>query len=243
MATGRGARQHRVDGPHERADVLGLVVGGEDEPGLAGHGPPYPSDRPWPRISPTAEIAAAFDELARPLRARRRDRPPGGRLPQRRQGGARRVGLGRPARRLGARDRACRDRRDAPGEDPGARWTRATSPPPSACARSSLPASSRSRACPGWVPSARAGSTRRWASTRWRRCARPPSSSACATCKGFGPKAEENILTALAAAPDGAPRERLLLDRALGTAEPHPRRAARAPRRPTAWSWRARRGV
>ena len=38
--------------------------------------------------------------------------------------------------------------------------------------------------------------------------------------KGFGARAEENILTALAAAPDGAPRERFLLDRALATAGP-----------------------
>jgi DNA polymerase (family X) len=39
--------------------------------------------------------------------------------------------------------------------------------------------------------------------------------------KGFGPKAEENILAALEAAPDGIPSAgRFLLDRALATAEP-----------------------
>jgi DNA polymerase (family 10) len=37
---------------------------------------------------------------------------------------------------------------------------------------------------------------------------------------GFGAKAEENILTALAAGADGRPKERTLLSRALGIAEP-----------------------
>jgi DNA polymerase (family 10) len=37
---------------------------------------------------------------------------------------------------------------------------------------------------------------------------------------GFGPKAEENVLTALAAGADGKPKARTLLSRALGIAEP-----------------------
>jgi DNA polymerase (family 10) len=37
---------------------------------------------------------------------------------------------------------------------------------------------------------------------------------------GFGPKAEENVLTALAAGADGKPKTRTLLSRALGIAEP-----------------------
>ncbi|HWH43338.1 MAG TPA: DNA polymerase/3'-5' exonuclease PolX [Thermoleophilaceae bacterium] len=38
--------------------------------------------------------------------------------------------------------------------------------------------------------------------------------------KGFGPKAEENVLAALAAGVDGSPRSRLLLSKALEAAEP-----------------------
>ena len=49
------SRQHRA---HERADVLGLVVGGEHEPG-AGHRGAYPS----PAMR-NGEIADAFEELA-----------------------------------------------------------------------------------------------------------------------------------------------------------------------------------
>jgi DNA polymerase (family X) len=40
------------------------------------------------------------------------------------------------------------------------------------------------------------------------------------TLKGFGPKAEENILAALAAAPDGEVAPRVVLDRALAVGEP-----------------------
>ena len=40
------------------------------------------------------------------------------------------------------------------------------------------------------------------------------------TLKGFGPKAEENILTALAATPDGEVSPRVVLDRALAVGEP-----------------------
>ncbi len=37
QALGRGAAQRLAGGGDDRLDVLGLVVGGQDQPGLAGH--------------------------------------------------------------------------------------------------------------------------------------------------------------------------------------------------------------
>ena len=79
---------------------------------------------------------------------------------------------------------------------------------------------SRSPACPAWDPSGRACCTTSWGSTRRRPCGPPSSRGACGEVRGFGPKAQANILAALdARAGDRAPA-RVLLDRALAVAEP-----------------------
>ena len=74
---------------------------------------------------------------------------------------------------------------------------------------------------PGLGPEARAQALRRAGHRVARRPAqRPPSRSGCATSPGFGAKAEENVLAALAAgARRAAARRALLLSQALAIAE------------------------
>ena len=46
MRLRRGALEHDQRGAHDRLEVLGLVVGGEDEPGVSGHRPRVPYGHP-----------------------------------------------------------------------------------------------------------------------------------------------------------------------------------------------------
>ncbi len=90
-----GAREHLAGGDDDGLDVLGLVVGRQDQPRLAGHRPRTldastrrarrvgaRGDRAgvltcprWRRSSPTPR-SPTRSRARRPLRARRRDRPP-----------------------------------------------------------------------------------------------------------------------------------------------------------------------
>ena len=58
---------------------------------------------------------------------------------------------------------------------------------------------------------------------------------------GFGPKAQENVLLALAAGADGRDKPRVLLSKALSVGEDMVA-ALRGTLPPSAWSWRAARG-
>ena len=58
-ALGRGAAQRLAGGGDDRLDVLGLVVCGQDQPGLVGHGLAYPRAVDLPN----AAIADALEEL------------------------------------------------------------------------------------------------------------------------------------------------------------------------------------
>ena len=186
-ARAQRAAQHARGGANDRLDVLGLVVGGRISQG----------DRPWaPRTlggradgqptPPTPTIAAAFDELgdlyeldgAIVHRVRR--------LPQRRQGRARGAGVGRGAHARGPRHGAAGNRQDARGEDRRAAGHRHD--PRGREAAREVPARPDRHHAPARAsgPSARAGCSTSSASTRSRRCARPPRSSSCATSSGFG---------------------------------------------------------
>ena len=80
----------------------------------------------------------------------------------------------------------------------------------------------RSRACPAWAPSARACSSTSWASTRSTALRAAAEGERLRGVKGFGPKAETNILEGLAAAEAGDVAEAAVraLTRRSRSAEP-----------------------
>ena len=118
-AIGGGACKRLAGGAHDCLDVLGLVVGREDQPRLAGHESAYPSVRVCSRPLERRHRRRA-GRARRPVRARRRDRPSRTRLPQRGKERARVLAVGRRAGARRTRQRAAGDRRDARGEDPRA---------------------------------------------------------------------------------------------------------------------------
>ena len=190
--------------------------------------------RPTPRSPPrSTSWATCPSSTARDL--------PDRRLPQRGQGGARGAGVG--ARRWPAQGRAT----ELPGigaiiqekvialaddgEIPATVKLRAKFPPglidDDPAARDS-------------GPSAPAGCTRSWGSTRSRRSRAAAEEQRIRALKGFGPKAEEAILASLRLAGAGERPARVVLDRALAIGGAAGRGAPRAPRRRPTSSWPAR---
>ena len=193
-------REHLARGGDDRLDVLGLVVGRQYQPRLAGHESAYPRASPLyayrravaDELS-NAAIADALEELgdlyeldgaivhrvlayrtAAQACARPRSRS--------------RRSRGRPRdRAAGDRQRRCRKR--------SSRWSRpARSPQPSDCARSSRPACSRSRGCPASGQARAAAALRARHRLAAERCARRRWRSALRTVRGLGPKLEERVL-------------------------------------------------
>ena len=181
--------QHRRD---EGLDVLGLVVGRQDQPRLGGR-----HTRDDARQMTNAEIAAALDELGRPLRAGRRRQIPGARLRHRRPGDPREPGLGRRPRRRGPGDRDPRGRQDPRRKD--RRPARDRRDPRRGEAEGEVPAEpDRGDADPragreNRAPALRRARNRHASTTSGRR----PRASGSARSKGLGPKVEENVLAAL----------------------------------------------
>ena len=186
--SGAASRSDRADRRDDRLEVLRLVVGGQDDPGDRGHGRARTLENAARARPAERHDRRALRRAGRPLRARRRRRAPGARLPQRGQGGARGAALG-------GRDDARRERvTELPGigrtleekihalletgHDPGGR---------EAARPSSRPGSIDMTRLPGPGAQARPPAVRRAGHRLARRAARRrPRPSGCATCAASG---------------------------------------------------------
>ena len=203
-------------GLHERREVLALVVGRHDDPDGPGDDPrASPQYLTFTRPDEERRDRRRAGRARRPLRARRRGRLPGGRLPAGGARGPRLAALRGPARGREPGDRDAAHRQDARGEDQGARRDRRDPGGRQAARevpRRAGPLQSRSPAS-GPKTARKIYDELGIATLDELRAA--AESGALKSIQGLGPKAEQNILESLDADERARARARLLLSAVL----------------------------